>query len=165
MRLCIRSRRKFEDTFENPQRRKVKQMQPVWLCIHSGKPTGDTHEKACLKKMAWLIYVVQTWLSWKHLRIHNGEKPHNYPRCNLCFLADRKVEVTFIDTHRIKESMNAVSVSSFFKIKILRKCLKILMWKAVTVVMVARTNLLGQPRLFIKGKTSKIIIRNKTICW
>ena len=30
--FCIYSGRQFEDAFENTQRRKVKQMQPMWLC-------------------------------------------------------------------------------------------------------------------------------------
>ena len=38
--------KQFEDTFENAQWRKVKQMQPVWLCIISGRFFEETHENA-----------------------------------------------------------------------------------------------------------------------
>ena len=49
--LCILSGRPFEDTFENPQRRKVKQMQPVWLCILSGRRSKDTCENTQWRKV------------------------------------------------------------------------------------------------------------------
>ena len=42
--LCILSGRQFEDTFENSQRRKVIQMQPMWLCILSGRQFEDTFD-------------------------------------------------------------------------------------------------------------------------
>ena len=42
--LYIFSGRQFEDTFESAQRRKVKQMQPMWLCIHSSKQFEDSFE-------------------------------------------------------------------------------------------------------------------------
>ena len=35
--LCIFSGRQFEDTYEETQWRKAKQLQPVWLCILPGK--------------------------------------------------------------------------------------------------------------------------------
>ena len=44
MRLCILWDRPFEDTFEITQRRKVKQMQPMWLFILSCRPFEDTFE-------------------------------------------------------------------------------------------------------------------------
>ena len=47
MRLCICSRRWFEDTYENAQWWKVQQMQPVWLCLNWSKffeePCEKTH--------------------------------------------------------------------------------------------------------------------------
>ena len=43
--LCINSGRRFEETFENAQWRKVKQMQPVWLCILFCKRFEETFEK------------------------------------------------------------------------------------------------------------------------
>ena len=56
--LCLFSGRQFEDTFENAQWRKDKQMQPTWLCI--------------------LLYISALR---KHLKIHSGEKPN---KCNQC---------------------------------------------------------------------------------
>ena len=58
--LRILSGKRFEDTFENAQRRKVKQMQPVWLRILSGRPLKDTFEKTQWRKVEqmqpmWLI--------------------------------------------------------------------------------------------------------------
>ena len=59
--LCILTGRQFEDTFENAQWRKDKQMQPIWLCI--------------------LLYISALR---KHLKIHCGEKPN---KCNQCDFA------------------------------------------------------------------------------
>ena len=50
IRLCMHSGRQFEDTFENTQWRKDKQMQPMRLCIHSGKRFEDTFENAQWRK-------------------------------------------------------------------------------------------------------------------
>ena len=45
MRLCLFSGRPFEETFENAQWRKVKQMQPMWLCLLWPKFFEDTYEE------------------------------------------------------------------------------------------------------------------------
>ena len=42
--LCILKGRRFEETYENPQWRKVKQMQPMRLCILSGKQFKEAFE-------------------------------------------------------------------------------------------------------------------------
>ena len=42
--ICILLCKLFEETFENTRWRKVKQMQTVWLCILSGKPFEKTFE-------------------------------------------------------------------------------------------------------------------------
>ena len=42
--LCIFSCRPFEETFKNAQWRKVKQMQSMWLCIFSCRPFEETFE-------------------------------------------------------------------------------------------------------------------------
>ena len=42
--LCISLRKRFEDTFENAQWRKVKQMQPVRLCFLSDKQFKEAYE-------------------------------------------------------------------------------------------------------------------------
>ena len=43
--LCLFSGRRFEDTCENAQWRKVKQMQPMRLCILKGRQVEETHTK------------------------------------------------------------------------------------------------------------------------
>ena len=48
--LCIFSGRWFEETFDNIQWRKVQQMQPMWLCIFSGRQFEDSFENAHLRK-------------------------------------------------------------------------------------------------------------------
>ena len=55
--LSIFPYRHVEDSFGNAQRRKVEQMQWVWLCIFSGRPFEDT------------------------LKTHSGKKPN---KCNQC---------------------------------------------------------------------------------
>ena len=44
--LCILKGRPFEETYEIAQWRQVKQMQPMWLCFFSGRPFEDTFENA-----------------------------------------------------------------------------------------------------------------------
>ena len=48
--FCIHSGRQFEDTFENAQWHKVKQVLPVWLCICSGRRFEDTFENTDWEK-------------------------------------------------------------------------------------------------------------------
>ena len=50
--LCILSGRRFKDTCENTQWRKVKQMQSMRLCILSGKQFEDTFDNA---KFEWTL--------------------------------------------------------------------------------------------------------------
>ena len=45
------SGRQFEDTFENAQWRKVKQMQSVWLCLFWGRPFEETYEDSQWRKV------------------------------------------------------------------------------------------------------------------
>ena len=49
--LCIVSGKSFEDTFENTRWWKVEQMQPVWLCIHSSRPFENTFENTHWRKV------------------------------------------------------------------------------------------------------------------
>ena len=51
IRLCIFSGRRFEETFENTQWRKVKQMQSMRLCIFSGKQFEATFENTQWRKV------------------------------------------------------------------------------------------------------------------
>ena len=48
--LCVCSGRQFEETFENTQWRKAKQMQPMWLCILPDRQFEGTFEKAQWRK-------------------------------------------------------------------------------------------------------------------
>ena len=49
--LRILSGRQFEETFENAQWRKAKQMQSMWLCLFSGRRFEDTSENAQWRKV------------------------------------------------------------------------------------------------------------------
>ena len=62
MRICILSGRQFEETFEKVQWGKVELLQLVWLCILSVMPFEDTFEK------------------------HTGEKPNKCNKCDLAYL-------------------------------------------------------------------------------
>ena len=44
--LCLFSGRQLQETFECAQWRKVNQMQPMWLCLFSGRPFEATFECA-----------------------------------------------------------------------------------------------------------------------
>ena len=48
--LCVFSGRRFKETFEDAQWRKAKQMQSMWLCLFSGKPFEYTFENAHWRK-------------------------------------------------------------------------------------------------------------------
>ena len=49
--LCVLSGKQYEDSFENTQRRKTKQMQLMWLCIFTGRPFEDTSESKRRRKV------------------------------------------------------------------------------------------------------------------
>ena len=51
MRLCLFSGRWFDDSFENAQWRKAIQMQPMWLCILSGRRSEETFENTQWRKV------------------------------------------------------------------------------------------------------------------
>ena len=69
--LCIVSCGPFEDTFEDTQWRKAKQMQPVWFCILLCKRFVETFENT----------------QWR--------KAKKMPPMWLCILSGRQVEDTF----------------------------------------------------------------------
>ena len=74
--LCIFSCRPFEETFKNAQWRKVKQLQPMWLCIFSCRPFEETFKNAQWRK------VKQMQSMW------------------LCIFSCRPFEETFENTQR-----------------------------------------------------------------
>ena len=49
--LCMLWSKFVEDTFDNSQWRKVKQMQAMWLCLFSGRQFEDTFENAQWRKV------------------------------------------------------------------------------------------------------------------
>ena len=60
---CFLSSNHIDDTYENPQRRKAKSLQPVWLCIHWRGQFKETFENAQWRKVKQMQPV---WLciSW-----------------------------------------------------------------------------------------------------
>ena len=67
--LCLFSGRQIEETYENAQQRKVTQMQSVWLCIVSGRRLEETFENAQWREVK---QVQPIWLCilWSILRTH-----------------------------------------------------------------------------------------------
>ena len=61
MPLCILSGRQFEDTFENSQWRKAKQMQPVQICFLNFKQFEETFEKTQWRKIDQADTFQRTW--------------------------------------------------------------------------------------------------------
>ena len=49
--LCTLTGRPFEETFENAQQKEIEQMQPMWFCILTGRPFKDTFENAQWRKV------------------------------------------------------------------------------------------------------------------
>ena len=72
--LCLFSRRRFEEPYDNSQWRKVTQMQPVWFYIISGMRFEETFENPQWRKVA---YMQPVWL---------------------CILPGRQFEETFVNT-------------------------------------------------------------------
>ena len=77
MRLCIFSGKLFEETFENAQCRKVKRIQPMWLCICSGRQFNACLDPSSLRK---------------HLITDNKEKSK---QMWLCLFRSKLFEETF----------------------------------------------------------------------
>ena len=86
MRLCIHAGKHFKGACKNPHWRKVKQMQPMYVCIflynalrahliiHSGEKSNKCNQcdYACSDPSA-----LRT-----HLKTHTGEKPNKCNRCD-----------------------------------------------------------------------------------
>ena len=92
--LCILKCRQFEEAFENTQWWKVKQMQPVWFCNLSGKPNQcNQFDFACN----------QAGNLRAHLKMHSGEKSN---KCNQCDYASSQAGhlMRHLKTHRGEKS-------------------------------------------------------------
>ena len=59
--------RRCEETFKNTQWRKAKQMQPVWLCLLSGRQIEETFENAQQRKVTQMQSVWLWILSGRRL--------------------------------------------------------------------------------------------------
>ena len=77
--------KQFKETFKDPQWRKVKQMQPMRLCLLSGKWFEETFKDAQwwkVKQMQPLrLCLLRASDLKKHLKMHSGEKSN---KCNQC---------------------------------------------------------------------------------
>ena len=64
MRLCILAGKQFENTFDNTQRRKGKQLQPVWLCILSCRRVEESFENTrwIKTKQKWQIKSAEPYI-------------------------------------------------------------------------------------------------------
>ena len=83
--------RRFEETFENTEWRKTKQMQPVWLCLFSGRQIEETFENARRRKVTQMQSV---W--W-------------------CILSGRRLEETFENAEWRKVKQHAIIRSCMYK--------------------------------------------------
>ena len=75
MRLCLFSGRRFEETFDNSQWRKVKQMQQMRLCLFSGRRFEETFENSQRRKVKQMQRMWQPYTS--RLRLMSGPCRHS----------------------------------------------------------------------------------------
>ena len=99
--LCILSDKQFEETSENTQWRKVKQMQPMLLCILLGRSFEVTFENALGEKPKKCKQCDFASSGADTLRMHL--KTHSAEKLNKCNLCDYKISV--------KRQINAASVT------------------------------------------------------
>ena len=90
------------DSFENAQWRKVKQMQPMWLCILSGRRFVEAFENTQWRKVKQMQ---QMWLCiflCKRIedtfRMHSGKKSNKCNQCNYA-CSDTRALRTHLKTH------------------------------------------------------------------
>ena len=100
--LCIFCGRRFEDSFEDTQWRKVEQMQPMWLCILWGRQFGGTFEDTQCRKVKqmqpmWLCILSGMQFEKTFENTQWGKVAQMQPMW-LCILSGRRFEKTFEDT-------------------------------------------------------------------
>ena len=98
--LCLLWSNLFEKkTFENPQWRKVKQMQPMWLCFFSGRRFEDTFENPHWRKVIkmqpmWLCLFSCIQFEETYENAHWRKFKQMHPMW-LCFFSGRRFEDTY----------------------------------------------------------------------
>ena len=98
-------------TFENPQWRKVKQMQPMWLCFFLGRRFEDTFENPHWRKVIQMQPMWPWFFSCKQFEgtFANPQwrKVKQMQPMWLCFFLGRGFEDTYeINTHEITQSFH-----------------------------------------------------------
>ena len=99
---------KEKKTFENPQWRKVKQMQPMWLCFFLGRRFEDTFENPHWRKVIQMQPMWPWFFSCKQFEgtFANPQwrKVKQMQPMWLCFFLGRGFEDTYeINTHEITQ--------------------------------------------------------------
>ena len=97
--FCICSGSWFEETFENKQWRKTKQVQPVWLCINSGTRFEDTFDNTQWRKVepmqpVWICIISGRWFEDTFENTWWRKAKQMQPMW-LCLLSGRQFEDTF----------------------------------------------------------------------
>ena len=80
--LCILTDRQFEETYENAQWIKARQMQAMWTCIFLCRPFEETFENAQCNQCDYALYRNVTYVTlhppgqtiWGHIWKHTLEK-------------------------------------------------------------------------------------------
>ena len=112
--LCILLCKRFEDTFENAQWRKAKQVQPMWLCILSCRWSEDTFENAQWRKVEQMQPVWLCIFSGRQFEetfeTHSGEKSNKCYQCDSAFSRASHLRTHFL-THSGESQINATKVT------------------------------------------------------
>ena len=80
--LCILTDRQFEETYENAQGIKARQMQAMWICTFLCRPFEETFENAQCNQCDYALYRNVTYVTlhppgqtiWGHIWKHTLEK-------------------------------------------------------------------------------------------
>ena len=80
--LCNFLCRRFEDAFEHALWRKAKQMQPMRLCILSGRPFKNAQWRKVKKCNQCDFASSRAGNLRTHLKTHSWEKPNKYNQCD-----------------------------------------------------------------------------------